>query len=111
MNRYTIAGALDDMRNGRRVLVLCHTQHEARHAFTSMARHALPSETVRRANGEERITAHDGRGWIGFASANGNAFRGMSVDVVVLDHDPSPESLANITPALAASQVGELIRP
>ncbi|RKN38462.1 hypothetical protein [Micromonospora endolithica] len=111
MNRYTITGALDDMRNGRRVLVLCHTQHEARHAFTSMARHALPSETVRRANGQERITAHDGPGWIAFSSARGNAFRGMSVDVVVLDHDPSLGLVATIKAALAASKVGEIIRP
>lgn len=111
MNRYTNAGVLADMRQGRRVLVLCQTQREARHAFTGMARHVLPSETVRRANGAERITAEDGQGWVAFASANGNAFRGMSVDVVVLDHDSSPASLANITPVLAASEVGELIRP
>lgn len=110
MNRYTAAGVLADMRNGRRVLVLSQTQPLARLAFAEVSTGAQPSERVRRANGDERITAAGGPGWIAFGSSGGNRFRGVTADVVVLDAH-APGNLDSILPVVAASPTGEVIRP
>lgn len=111
MNRYTAAGVLADMRDGRRVVVLAETPQLARLAFAEVAAHALPGERIRRANGNERITASEGRGWVAFGVSGGNRFRGITVDTVVFDaHCPSPDALRAARPMLATSG-GDVIRP
>lgn len=112
MNRYTAAGVLADMRNGRRVLVLSETQQIARLALTEVAQGALPGEKVRRANGEEAIYAEHGPGCVLFASDRSLRVRGLTVDIVVFDGaDRSWEQFKAIRPALAGSPIGEVIRP
>lgn len=111
MNRYTAAGVLADIRDGRRVLVLSETQHLARCAFAEVTAGAQDGERVRRTNGDERITAEDGRGWVAFGS-NCLRLRGFTVDVVVFDaHKPSPDELASVGLNIAGSPDSEVIRP
>ncbi|NJP33700.1 hypothetical protein [Micromonospora thermarum] len=110
MNRYTAAGVLADMRDGRRVVVLAETPHLARLAFAEVAAHALPGERIRRARGGERITAIGGRGCVAFGVSGSDRFRGLTADVVVFDaHAPSPDALAAAVPMVATG--GDVIRP
>lgn len=112
MNRYVAAGVLADMRAGRRVVVLCGTRPLARLAFAKVAAGAVDGETVRRANGEERIIAKDGPGWVRFGRSGGTTFRGFSADVVLFDvADPDRDALDAAAAIIAAAPGGEVIRP
>lgn len=107
MNRYVVDGILADMRAGRRVLVVAQTVRMARFAFNEVAAAAVEGETVRRANGRERITHPDG-GWIRFCSVSGHGARGLAADVVFIDADPTMEQLAELVPVAASG--GEVFR-
>jgi hypothetical protein len=88
VNRYTAAGVLDDMRDGKRVLVLSTSGNAARAALYDTASLGIQDgETVRRANGQESITRQAG-GWVRFQSIKGS-LRGLAADVAVIDADPS----------------------
>lgn len=108
MNRYVVDGALADMRAGKRVVIAAESVAHARHCFHEFADRAVEGETVRRANGQERIE-HPSTGLILFRSVRGNALRGLTADVVYLDADASPEQMAEVLPVVASSG-GEVIR-
>lgn len=111
MNRYIAAGLLADLRAGRRIAVLSGTQAEARVAFTEVAAHAADGERIRRTNGEERVSATDGPGWIAFGSSAGRRFRGITADIVLFDaHKPGREAVEEALLIIAAAPQGELIR-
>ncbi len=111
MNRYTAAGVLADMRQGRRVVVLSGTQTEARQAFAQVVTYTAEGEKVYRANGNERIAAVSGGGWVKFGTSGGNRFRGITADVVVFDaHKPSREAVDAALPIVLAAIQGEVIR-
>ncbi len=109
MNRYTATGVLNDMRQGRRVIVLTATQQAARLAFEQVAAQAAADEKARRTNGCERITAANGTGWIAFGSTRGTQHRGTTADVVFLDSG-CPDTPSMVAPIVAASPVGEVVR-
>lgn len=87
MNRYVTAGLLDDMRRGKRVLYLAANRVHARRAFDDLVWRLAVGERARRTNGAERIDSWSG-GCIKFSSV-GSSLRGVAVDVVVLDGEPT----------------------
>lgn len=113
MDPQTAVKVLNEMRAGHRVAVVCESTRAARFAFIEVASEAQEGERVRRANGAERISSRDGRGWVIFGSAGSQArsFRGISVDTLVLDAcQPSLHRLAELRICLAGSPHAETIR-
>lgn len=100
-----VDGMLADMRGGGRVLYLGTSRTSAREALSVLAEHTLPDEKVYRAHGAERIQSPTG-GFIKLHSM-GSSVRGMSVDVIVLDGDPTERQMEEIAVLFAT---GELIR-
>lgn len=105
MNRYVADGMLADMRDGGRVLYLGTSRTSAREVLGVLAEHTLADEKVYRAHGAERIESPSG-GFIKLHSM-ASSVRGMSVDVVVLDGDPTERQMEEIAVLFTT---GELIR-
>ena len=107
MNRYVADGMLADMREGKRVLYLGMSRNIAREVLGVLAENANTGlgEKVRRAHGAERIDSPTG-GFIKLQSV-GSSGRGMSVDVVVLDGEPTMRQWEDIAVLVST---GELIR-
>lgn len=84
MNRYVASGLLEDMRAGKRVLVVSDTQSLARYAWAEVAVSLREDERSVGANGHERCEAYGG-GWIRFGSKEILSARGVDADVLLLD--------------------------
>lgn len=107
MNRYVRTGLHIDLLDGKRVLYLGPTRGYAREVLRSLADELDPAEArVYRADGAERIQHRSG-GSVRFSSI-GSSLRGYSVDVVVVDGDPSIEQGQDIGVLMAAG--AELVR-
>lgn len=88
MNRYVASGLLEDMRAGKRVLVVSDTQSLARYAWAEVAVDLREDERSIGTNGNERCEAYGG-GWIRFGSKGCLPDRG-DADVLLLDvKDPA----------------------
>lgn len=110
MNRYLVDGVLQDMRLGKRVVVLSETQVMARASFkdTVYLRELGNGETVRHANGRESIEAPGG-GSVRFHTVRSpDYFRGMNIDVLVVDCDYY-EHQADIEDIYRGSRASEVI--
>lgn len=91
MNRYVVEGLLADMRAGKRILVVSSNARDTRDALQDLAAQTFPSETVRRANGAERISLDDSAlsGSIQFTAIPPSLpVRLGRADVVFVDHRP-----------------------
>jgi len=115
VNRYVLQGLVGDLAAGRRVLVITESVSQARFSFedaVAVVEHLdeLPAGLkVRRANGDESISTAAG-GRLSFRTRRGpSSLRGLSVDVVFVDVDPTPELMEALYPMVATSR-GELIR-
>ncbi|WP_336642325.1 hypothetical protein [Microbacterium sp. MMO-56] len=111
MNRYAAAGIANDARDGRRILVVTHNRREAHHAFEDIARLTHNAKRIRRTNGAERIDHHNG-GSVHFTTPRSHGARGLTLDTIDLDTgvEPTPDLTTELTPCLATSRDGELIR-
>lgn len=111
MNRYTATGIANDARDGRRILVVTRDHRESRHAFEEIADRTYDAKRILRANGAERIE-HYGGGLITFTTPRSHSARGLSLDTIYLDTgvEATPDLIAELTPCLATSTTGELLR-
>ena len=99
-------GLLADMRQGKRVLYLGPNRDQARDVLDQMVPHLRPDEKMRRANGYERVESLSTHGYVRLHSV-GASVRGMTVDVVVVDADPTLRQSEELDPLLVCA---ELIR-
>lgn len=114
MNKYT-ARALNEQAAllGRVILVVSAGWREADDAFDELTATALPTQTrITRGHGHQRIEYQTG-GRIIMASASGQGQRGVSADIVFVEHDAeyrNPHVLEDALPCIQASPHGEVIR-
>lgn len=86
MNRYILEGITNDLHNGKRIVVVAPTTRQSSFVFRSVADALSSNEAVariRRANGQESITMHNG-GHLTFIAVNMQGGRGFTADTVVL---------------------------
>ena len=103
MNRYTVGTMLADMREGKRVLYLGPSRGFVREVLDWLAECTFPHEKVRRAHGAERIDSPTG-GFIKLQSV-GSSGRGMSVDTVVVEGDPTERQWEDIAVLVATAEL------
>lgn len=108
MNRYTIEGIANDLRDGKNVIILGRTWRETDNAFRQAT--SNEAETIRRTGNEARATYRNGA-TLDARSISGRGHRGMSADTVVLlgSDDISPDMHASIAPIIATSASGKII--
>jgi hypothetical protein len=98
-----------EARMGRRVMLVGHTVRAAREAFDEVLGlaydAALDDMSVRRAKGNERASFESG-GLIVPVGLNSRGARGLSADVLYLLPEVDKAAIADLLPALAASEVG-----
>lgn len=113
MNRFVATGLLEEMRAGKRVVVVGSTHALVGHIFDEVAAFTEPGEKPRRVKGAQRIEGGHGRGTIYFRSLAGYPGRGISADLVFIedpDHRMSPDQFRDIAAFVCASPTGEIIR-
>lgn len=113
MNRYTATGILIDVAVlDRRVLAVMDNMRSVREALRSLeaVAHELGFDagvlTIRRANGQEQVTAKGG-GRVDLIAASGNGGRGMHADVLYIDEprDLGERRLADLMPCVIGGDV------
>lgn len=115
MNRYAVEGVLRDARSGKRILWVELTERGARQALADVEA-AVGADAVKivRGIGREKVTLPGG-GAVTFVSVLGTGYRGQSADVIYIaggayDALCYVDRLADLLPAIAASEHGEVIR-
>jgi len=100
---------LEEMRAGRRVILVAPTRHAARWWLDLMTeRGAGRDAVVRRTHGSESIRRHAG-GSILFGSV-GSDWRGRSADTLFLDGEPTDVQLSALMPCLMSAAEPRVIR-
>ena len=110
MNRYVVAGLLEEMRAGKRVGVLTANGTIARAAHDLAASQRTDQELAVFRNGAERIE-HPSGGTLVFRTIRGTApFHGASLHVLFVDDRDgwTPDVEASARPALAVTG-GEVV--
>ena len=88
MNRYVIQGLISDLKIGKRIVLISHTRHSARDLFMQVVESLGEFDgKVRRANGGEHILYGSSGGILDVLSANPDALRGRTLDVLALAND------------------------
>lgn len=88
MNRYVIQGLVSDLKIGKRIVLISHTRYSARDLFMQVVE--LLGEfdgKVCRSNGSEHILYGSSGGMLDVLSANPDALRGRTLDVLALAND------------------------
>lgn len=107
MNRYTAAGLISDMREGKKVLYLGQVRQDIPDDLEELLPLLRSYERAQRSRGVEGVTSPPTGGCVRLASV-GSSTRAMAYDVIVLDAEPTPEQWQDI--ASIESRGGELIR-
>ena len=100
------AGLLADMRQGKRVLYLGPDRGQTQDALDTLVPLLRTYETSRRRHGYEQVESPPAGGCVRLSSV-GSSSRGLTVDVVVIDADPTTAQMEELAPLLIT---GEVIR-
>jgi len=90
MEQWMASRVMDEIRDGRTVLVISAGRHAAHGAYVECVGHLEPGEKARRVAGAEHIESGPGRAAF---LHDGPALRGRTADVVVLDGVPVTENV------------------